>query len=189
MRAAAAIALGWMLSFAAVAGEISGKVTTAKGGSGLLVYVVNAPGTFQPPSQPVMVDQNHLEFIPYIVAVLVGGTVEFKNSDKVAHNVFTPDMGGYNLGTFPPGQSQSHTFKETGIYTQLCSMHPEMEAFVVAVQNPYYAMTSADGSYVIKGVPDGSYTVRALGRAVKKKDRRKDFSVTVAGKATLDLAF
>jgi len=60
---------------------------------------------------------------------------------------------------------------------------------VVAVQNPYYATTSADGSYVIKNVPDGSYTVRAVGKGVKKKDRKKDFPVTVAAKTTLDLAF
>jgi plastocyanin len=178
-----------LFSTAAAAGEISGKVTTPKGGVGLLVYVVNAPGTFAPPAKPVVVDQKHLEFIPYVVAVPVGGTVEFKNSDNVAHNVFTPDMGGYNLGTFPPGQSQSHVFKEAGIYVQLCSMHPEMEAYVVAVQNPYYAVTSADGSYVIKGVPDGTYAVRAIGKAMKKKDRTKDFPVTVAGKTTLDLAF
>jgi plastocyanin len=188
MRTAAA-ALVSLISTAAFAGEISGKVTTAKGGGGVLVYVVSAPGTFDAPANPVVIDQKHMEFLPYVVPVLVGGSVEFKNSDKVAHNVFTPDMGGYNLGTFPPGQSASHAFKEAGIYVQLCSLHPEMEAYVVAVQNPFYAMTSADGSYVIKGVPDGTYSVRALGKAVKKKDRKKDFPVTVAGKTTLDLAF
>jgi plastocyanin len=181
--------MGLLLSPVAMGGEISGKVTSAKGGGGVLVYVVSAPGNFEAPGKPVIVDQKHLEFIPYVVAVLVGGTVEFKNSDNVAHNVFTPDMGGYNLGTFPPGQTQSHVFKEAGIYVQLCSMHPEMEAYVVAVQNPYYAMTAADGSYVIKGVPDGTYSVRAVGKAVKKKDRKKDFPVTVAGTTTLDLAF
>jgi plastocyanin len=178
-----------LFSTAAAAGEISGKVTTAKGGSGVLVYVVSAPGTFDVPAKPAVMDQQHMEFIPYVVPVLVGGSVEFKNSDKLAHNVFTPDMGGYNLGTFPPGQSATHVFKEAGIYVQLCSLHPEMEGYVVAVQNPYYATTGADGSYVIKGVPDGTYSVRAVGKAVKKKDRKKDFPVTVAGKTTLDLAF
>jgi hypothetical protein len=64
-----------------------------------------------------------------------------------------------------------------------------MEAYVVVVQNPYYALTKADGTFSIKGVPDGDYQVHALGKSIKKKDRKKDFPVTVSGATTLNLEF
>jgi plastocyanin len=188
MKTMAAISLA-LLSTPALAGEITGKVTAGKGGGGILVYVVKADGQFSPSDKPAVVDQKHMEFMPFVLPVLVGTTVTFKNSDKVAHNVFTPDGAGYNLGTFPPGESRTQIFKEAGIYTQLCSLHPEMEGYVVALQNPYYAVTKADGTYVIKDVPDGQYQVRAIGKTIKKKDRKKDFPVTVAGATTLALDF
>jgi plastocyanin len=178
-----------LFSTAATAGEISGKVTTAKGGAGILVYVVNVPGTYPVPSQPAVMDQIHMEFVPFILPVMAGGTVEFKNSDKVVHNVYSPPPNGYNLPPFPTGQSRTHEFKDPGVYPQLCSLHPEMEAYVVALQNPYYAMTTADGTFVIKDIPNGSYFVRAIGKPIKKKDRTKDFQVTVSGKGTVDLSF
>ncbi|MHB8419398.1 MAG: plastocyanin/azurin family copper-binding protein [Myxococcales bacterium] len=175
------------LSLPALAGEITGKVTASKGAGGLVVYVVKAPGQFAAPAKPVTMDQKHMSFIPFTLPVLAGGTVEFRNSDKVAHNVFSPDGAGYNLGTFGNGQSRKQVFDQPGLYTQLCSLHPEMEGYVLVVQNPYYATTAADGAYTIKGVPDGDYQVRVMGKAVKKKDRKKDFPVTVSGKTNLDI--
>ena len=188
MKTIVAIGLA-LLTSPALAGEITGKVTAGKGGGGILVYVVKADGQFSPSEKPAVMDQKHMEFAPYVLPVLVGTTVTFKNSDNVAHNVFSPDGAGYNLGTFPPGESRTQVFKEAGIYTQLCSLHPEMEGYVVALQNSYYAVTKADGSYTIKNVPDGQYQVRAIGKTVKKKDRKKDFPVTVAGTTTLALEF
>jgi hypothetical protein len=64
-----------------------------------------------------------------------------------------------------------------------------MEGYVVALQNPYYAVTKPDGTFTIKNVPDGQYQVRAIGKTIKKKDRKKDFPVTVAGATTLALEF
>lgn len=178
-----------LLSVPALGGEITGKLTAAKGAGGILVYVVKAEGQFTPPEKPAILDQKHMEFVPFVVPLLVGGKLQFKNSDKVAHNIFSPDGAGYNLGTFPPGETRTQVFKDVGVYTQLCSLHPEMEAYVVVLQNPYYAMTKPDGSFTIKGIPDGDYQVRALGKAIKKKDRKKDFPVTVSGTTTLNLEF
>jgi plastocyanin len=187
MKTLAAVLL--TLSMPALAGEINGKVTVAKGGGGILVYVVKAEGQFPAPDKATVLDQKHMEFTPYVLPILAGGSLTFKNSDKVAHNIFSPDGAGYNLGTFPPGETRAQTFKDVGIYTQLCSLHPEMEAYVVVVQNPYYALTKPDGTFSIKGVPDGDYQVRALGKSIKKKDRKKDFPVTVSGATTLNLEF
>lgn len=178
------------LSLPAVAGEIQGKVTSPKGGEGILVYVVKADGQFAPPKKPAQVDQKKMAFLPFVTPTLAGGTVVFKNDDQVNHNVFSPDGNGFNLGTWPHGQSKSRVFHTPGIYALLCSLHPEMEGYVVVAQNPYFAMTKPDGSYEIRNVPDGSYTVRAFGKPIKKKKfRTQDFPVTVSGKTQLDLGF
>lgn len=189
MKTFAAALLATLATTPALAGEITGKVAVSKGGGGILVYVVKAEGSFPAPDKVTLLDQKHMEFIPFVVPLLAGGTLEFKNSDKVAHNVFSPDGAGYNLGTFPPGETRKQVFKDVGIYTQLCSLHPEMEGYVVVLQNPYFAMTKADGTFAIKGVPDGDYQVRAIGKSIKKKDRKKDFPVTVSGSTSLNLEF
>jgi plastocyanin len=175
------------LSLSALAGEITGKVSTGKNAGGIVVYVVKADGEFAAPSKPATLDQQHMAFVPFVLPVLAGTTVEFKNSDKVAHNVFSPDGAGYNLGTFGPGQSRKQLFGDPGLYTQLCSLHPEMEGYILVLQNPYFTTTAGNGSYTIKGVPDGDYQVRVMGKAVKKKDRKRDFPVTVSGSTSLDI--
>lgn len=173
----------------ALAGEITGRVTSPKGGGGAVVYVVHAAGQFAPPTKPAEMDQRKMSFVPYILPILVGTTVEFKNDDQVNHNVFTPDGEGYNLGTWGPGQSKAHLFDKAGVYTQLCSLHPEMEAYIVVAQNPYFAVAKEDGTFTIAGVPDGTYQLRAVGKGIKKKERSKDFPVTVAGKTETTLAY
>ena len=101
---AAAIA---MSSLAASAGTISGKVGGVTGESVVYVDVI-AGKTFPAPTDKPLIDQKGLMFTPHIVAVQQGTTVEFLNSDKVAHNVFWISVGGnkklgHNLGTWPQG--------------------------------------------------------------------------------------
>ena len=96
-----------VMSLAASAGTISGKVSGVKDQS--VVYVEAPAGkTFPAPTQEPVIDQKGLMFQPHIVAVQVGTTVQFLNSDNVAHNVFWPSVGGnkklaHNLGTWPQG--------------------------------------------------------------------------------------
>jgi plastocyanin len=118
----------------AQAGEIKGKVTAAglSSAKNIVVYVDTIPGkTFNPPTQPVTMDQKHLEFVPHVLAVLKGTTVNFLNSDATLHNVFWPSIGGNrklarNLGTWPQGQHKSFTFDNLGAAPLLCNVHPEM---------------------------------------------------------------
>jgi len=127
---------------------------------------------------------------PYLLPVLVGTTVDFLNSDSVNHNVFSPDGEGYNLGTWPKGQSKSYTFKKAGVYTQLCSVHPEMEAFVIVLANPYFAVADKDGKFTINDVPDGHYDLKVFSKKLKKAEKEKKFGVDVAkGAGTATIAF
>ena len=164
------------------AGDIHGKVACkgVRDSADAVVYVSRiADKTFAPPAAHVKVDQKNMKFTPRVVPVLIGTTVDFLNSDAALHNVFSPDACAekFNLGTWPKGQSRSYTFKNECSAALLCNVHPEMEGFVLALPTPYFAVTAADGSYVIAGVPDGSYTVKVWHPRLKKAEQ----AVTVKG--------
>lgn len=145
-----------------------------------VVYIAEVPGkTFAPPAEHAKVDQLNLVFRPHVLPVLIGTTVDFLNSDAVLHNVFSPDdcAEKFNLGTWPKGQVRSFPFKKECTATLLCKVHPEMEAFVVAVPTPYFAVTKPDGSYLIGDAPEGSFTVKVWHPRLKGTER----VVVVAG--------
>jgi plastocyanin len=170
---------------ALLAGTISGKVSGHSGVS--VVYVETIPGkTFTPPAQHFLMDQKGLLFQPHILVVPVGSTVDFLNSDSVQHNVFWPSVGtnkkaGHNLGTWPKGQKRSYKFDEAGEVALFCNVHPEMSGYIIVVPTPYFAETAADGSYKIKDVPDGNYSVTVWHEGAKSQSKK----VTVAGEANL----
>lgn len=169
------------------AGDIHGKVT-CKGAStcaDTVVYVAAIPGkTFPAPAAHAKMNQLNMKFVPRVLPVLEGTTVDFLNSDAVLHNVFTPDACAdkFNLGTWPKGETKTYTFKKECAAALLCKVHPEMEAYVVAVPTPYYAQAKADGSYQIADVPDGSYTLKVWHPRLKGKEK----PVKVAGATEAD---
>ena len=173
------------------AGDLHGKVTCkgVRNSADAVVYLDVIPGkTFPAPAKHAVVDQKNLVFIPHVLPVQVGTTVDFHNDDAVLHNVFSPDTccSKFNLGTWPQGQSRSYTFKNECQATLLCKVHPEMEGFVVAVPTPYYAVTKADGSYEIKNVPDGQVTVKVW--HPKLKAAQKAVKVTGSTQADFEIA-
>jgi plastocyanin len=181
----ATIAFGY-----ASAGTLTGTVKLKSDPQPTVVYVEAAPGTFEPPKAHAHIDQKGMRFIPYLLPILVGTTVDFGNSDAVNHNVFSPDNEGYNLGTWPKGESRSYTFKKPGIYTQLCSVHPEMEAFVLVLQNPYFAVADKTGQFKIADIPDGHYVLKVFSKKLKKADKDKTFPVDVVkGTGTATITF
>jgi plastocyanin len=180
------IAMMAVFTMTAYAGSISGKVSGVAGES--VVYVEAIAGkTFPPPtSQPTM-DQKGLMFQPHIVVVQQGTTVEFLNSDSVAHNVFWISVGGnkklgHNLGTWPKGEKRPFKFDNPGAVPLLCNVHPEMSGYVVVSPTPYYALTGKSGDFKIENVPDGSYTVTAWHEGAKNQSK----PVTVSGDSKAD---
>ena len=173
------------------AGDLHGKVACkgVRDSANVVVYIAAVPGkTFAPPAAHAKIDQKNLVFIPHVLPVLEGTTVDFQNSDAVLHNVFSPDAccDKFNLGTWPQGQHKSFTFKKECVATLLCKVHPEMEAFVVAVPTPYFAVTKADGSYQIPNVPDGSLTVKVWHQ--KLKGTQKIVKIAGATEANFEIA-
>jgi plastocyanin len=157
------------------------KATGLASNEDAVVYIQQVPGSFPAPAKPADVDQRSMQFIPHVLPIVVGTTVRFLNSDPTEHNVFSPDFEKYNLGTWPKGQTKDHTFakcaKAPCVYVQLCRIHPEMEAYVVVVQNPFYAVSGKDGRYRIDNVPPGSYSLGVWHAKLKSPPK----SVTVDG--------
>ncbi len=174
-------------------GSIKGKIAVdphsgVKSPANVVVFVEKYTGDVAAPTKPVVMDQVRLVFIPHVVPIVKGGSVEFLNSDPVVHNVMWPASSNgaypsYNLGNWGKGKKKDYTFDKEGHVVILCNIHPEMEAHVLVLQNPYFAVVTKDGTYEIKDVPAGNYTVKTW----YEKSRRlksKSASVTVEeGKA------
>lgn len=113
-----------------------------------------------------LIDQSHLRFAPGVIPIQAGSTVEFLNSDRLMHNVFSPGSGsaGFDLGTYPMGESRFHTFDTEGSYVILCHVHPEMVAWVVVSPTRHAGVTGEDGAFEVASVPAGSYRVHVWHR-------------------------
>jgi len=186
IKAALAVVLmtGWCMT--AWAGSVSGKVSGMKGRS--VVYVDTIAGkTFPAPKEHPVIDQKGLLFSPHIVAIQQGTTVEFLNSDNVQHNVYWSSVGSdkkasHNMGTWPKGEKRPFTFDKAGVVPLLCNVHPEMGGYLIVSPTPYLAETDDSGSYAIKDVPDGSYTLVVWHEGAKEQKK----PVTVSGDTKSD---
>jgi plastocyanin len=174
------------LTSSAGAGTISGNVSGVAGQS--VVYVDAIAGkTFPAPAQHPVVDQKSLVFQPHVTVVQAGTTVDFLNSDSVAHNVFWTSIAGnkklgHNLGTWPKGERKSFKFDTSGVVPLFCNVHPEMSAYIVVVPTPYFATSDQAGNYKIENVPDGSYTVTAWHEGAKNQSK----TVAASGESKAD---
>jgi plastocyanin len=174
------------------AGDIKGKVTVQgiKSAENIAVYVDAIPGKdFPAPAAHPVMDQRKLTFIPHVLVVVKGTTVDFLNSDAVGHNVYWPSVSGnkklaHNMGTWPQGIKKSSTFNDLGAASLLCNVHSEMSGYVVVTPTPYFAVTGKDGSYEIKDVPAGHYTLKTWSEEGKPTTAPVDVA---AGGATADL--
>ena len=184
MVGAVALALGAAIS----ANEIKGKVSVQgiKSAESIAVYVDAVPDKkFDAPKDHIVVDQRKMAFIPHVVAVQQGTTVDFLNSDPVGHNVYWPSVSGnkklaHNLGTWPKGEKKPFQFNDLGVASLLCNVHPEMSGYVVVVPTPYFAVTDKDGNFEIKNIPAGKYTLKTWSEDGKPTTQAIDVSAAAA---------
>jgi plastocyanin len=157
-----------LVAGSAQAGDVNGKVSAVglKSAGNIAVYIDVIPGKkFASPVEHVSFDQQNLKFSPRTVIILKGTTADFLNGDQVAHNVYWPSIGGdkklrHSLTVVSPGQKKSFQFNDLGTAQVLCNFHPDMVAYVVVVPTPYFGLTGTDGSFTIKNVPPGTYTLK-----------------------------
>lgn len=188
--AKAGLPVGLTLALVGVvkANEIKGKVSVQgmKSAENIAVYVDAIPDKkFDAPKDPVVVDQRKMTFVPHVVAVQQGTTVEFLNSDPVGHNVYWPSISGnkklaHNLGTWPKGEKKPFQFNDLGVASLLCNVHPEMSGYVVVTPTPYFAITDKDGNFEIKNIPAGTYTLKTWSEDGKPTAQAVDVSGATA---------
>ena len=139
-----------------------------------VVYLESAPSLAFPDAEPqrATMDQRNERFVPHVLAITVGTTVDFPNSDNKYHNVFS--LRGprpFDLGRYAAGRSKSVRFDRPGIVRVFCEIHSHMSAFILVFNHRYYAVTGADGRYQINRVPPGRYTLVAWNEGANRESR------------------
>jgi len=145
------------------------EVLVGDGGAlqNVFVYVKDGLGDlrFPIPSTPILLDQKGCHYVPHVLGVQVGQTVEVQNSDPTLHNVHAIPTANqeFNIGQPLAGMKPHvHSFSTKEVMVPFkCDVHPWMRAFVGVLDHPYFAVSAADGTFSLKGLPPGTYTVEA----------------------------
>jgi plastocyanin len=155
----------------------------------VVVFVADGLGdrTFEPPAQPVMVEQKGCLYQPHVVAVRANQTLELVNDDATSHNIHPLPANNREWNKAePPGSKMEETFarEEVGIPVK-CNVHPWMRGYIAVFKHPYFAVTSEDGSFDLENLPPGTYTIKAWHEKLGTASQ----TVTVAGNETKEISF
>jgi plastocyanin len=152
-----------------------------------VVYLESAPrGAFEMnEGGRAAMDQRNESFVPHVLAIMIGTTVDFPNTDKFYHNVFSlSKTKSFDLGRYAAGNSRSVRFDRPGIVRVFCDIHSHMNAFILVFGHPFFTMTDAEGRYRIENVPPGTYGVIAWNEGISSEAR--PITVPDGGVAELD---
>ena len=137
----------------------------------VLVYVKSVlAGSYPPPAEPVLLDQSGCEYQPRMVVLMAGQPLRIRNSDDTLHNIHPrPTVNkGFNIGQPRQGMETTRTFETPELMIPTaCEVHPWMRANISVLAHPFFAVTKEDGSYEIRGLPDGEYDVEAVHSQLK----------------------
>jgi plastocyanin len=140
-----------------------------------VVYLDPAPrAAFDTREEPrARLDQRNETFVPHVLAIVAGTTVDFPNNDRTYHNVFSLSKPKpFDLGRYAAGKSKSVRFDTPGIIRVFCDIHSHMSAFILVFAHRYFAVTDDEGRYRIESVPPGTYTVFAWNESLPLESRR-----------------
>jgi len=164
-----------------------GEVTDA------VVYVEQIPEQVDsalaaaPGPRPQLAQKNEA-FVPRVVAVAVGGSVDFPNLDPIYHNVFSlSTTRRFDLGKYPRGRSKAVVFDRLGLVNVYCDIHSEMEAFVLVLPHHAFAQPGADGAFALPALPPGRYWLHAWHPDLREIVRAVD--IPEQGDASVELSF
>jgi plastocyanin len=154
----------------------------------IYVYVKSGPAAAMsgpmPIPAPVVLDQVGCKYVPHVIAVMRGGSVEFRNSDSTMHNIHTMPAAGnapIDVSQGPKGAPEVKVFSQPEVMMPVrCNNHPWMNAFINVSATPFFAVTDAEGHFVISGLPVGDYVLGA----VHEKMGEQELHVTVKAHET-----
>ncbi len=160
----------------------------------VFVYVkagLPAGATYPAPTTPVTLDQNGCRYHPHVLGIQVGQSLNIKNSDPLLHNIKAKAVKNRPFNVSQPNLTATptvRTFNAPEVMVPLeCNVHGWMNAWLGVLPHPFFAVTGADGSFSIKGLPPGTYAIEAW----HEKYGTQTATVTVAGAApkTQDFTF
>jgi plastocyanin len=167
-------------------------VMVGAGGSlqNVFVYVKDGLGNlkFPVPTTPLVLDQKGCQYRPHVFGVQVGQPIEILNSDMTLHNIhaWAQTNQEFNLGQSIQGMKDTHVFTTQEVMVPFrCDVHKWMNSFVGVVAHPFFAVTAADGTFELKGLPPGTYTIEAW----QEKLGTKTATVTIGAKESKDVPF
>jgi plastocyanin len=149
--------------------------------------------SFDTPTAAVTLDQNGCHYIPHVVGVMVNQPINITNSDPTTHNIHFPQGKNpdWNQSQANGAAALTHKLARAEVMVPVkCNQHPWMKSYVGVTKHPFFAVTGPDGTFTIKGVPPGKYTVVAWHEG-GANGTEKPMEVTVAakGSATADFSF
>jgi plastocyanin len=115
------------------------------------------------PAGPVPEMRQHGEqFVPHVLPIVAGTTVDFPNDDPIYHNVFSLSrVRSFDLGRYPRGSSKSIQFARAGVVQVFCHIHADMSGYILVLDNPFFVVPDSAGHFTLDGVPPGDYTLVA----------------------------
>jgi plastocyanin len=152
----------------------------------VVVYLKDAVFRGTLPVTKVEVRQQNETFVPHVIAITKGSSVDFPNNDPYFHNVFSLSSASqFNLGRYPRGQTRPWKFTRAGLVKVFCDIHSHMSASILVLDHPYFTIPAADGSYELTNVPSGQYTV--VGWHERVGERAATVRVQAGQATSLDL--
>lgn len=147
-----------------------------------------ADKTWQVPTTPVALTQEGCMYSPHVIGAMAGQDLDIKNADPTNHNIhpMPTNNADFNQSQPPGAPDITHNFpREEVLIPTKCNVHPWMKAYIGVVSNPFFAVTGDDGSFTIKGLPPGTYTIQV----VHEKYGTSEQQVTVAPKDSKTVDF
>jgi len=174
-----------------VSGSVTGGGPAGPGGAVIWLKRLDERGPRPTPAQNQIVTQREKTFLPHVLAIPVGTSVQFRNDDRIYHNVFSiAKPNDFDGGIRATGATYVKTFSHPGVVQLLCNIHATMNAYVVVVDSPYYAKAQASGAFTIRNVPPGRYDLSAWHEAASTVTHKtitvgpeghRELAVTVGG--------
>jgi plastocyanin len=165
-------------------------LTGANGGlRNVIVFVADglSQQTFEPPSQPVVLNQKGCMYQPHVLAIQANQKMEVVNDDPTSHNIHPVPANNREWNkSEPPGSKAEETFPREEIAIPVkCNIHPWMRGYVAVFKHPYFAVTDKDGSFNLSSLPPGTYTIKAWHEKLGTTTQ----TVTVAANETKTIDF
>ena len=197
MRVVAGVACLLAVVGFSAAGRVAGRIVILEKDnkaspdlSDAVVYL-EAPAAVTTAARPVTVEIAITDktYAPHVVVVPLGSTVRFPNHDPFNHNVFSvSEPNSFDLGLYGRGEAKSYAFAHPGLVRVYCNVHPRMVAYVLVMENRYYAQPGSDGSFAIDNLPAGRYRLHVWHERIPSEVIRDVSAADGGGQPNLQIA-